>query len=66
MALEQRDERLRADLDLAVGLAHGDRPGGDAAHHHALEHRLTAHRSGPRGAQRLERLDLPAAVHGWH
>ena len=28
--------------DLAVRLAHRDRPGGRPAHHHALEHRLTA------------------------
>ena len=56
--LEHRVERERGDLDLAVGpalgvdavlgdllgqrLAHGDRPRRDAAHHHALEHGLTA------------------------
>ena len=26
-----------------LGPAHGDGPGGDAAHHHALEDRLAAH-----------------------
>ena len=58
--LEDRRERERGDLDLAVGpalgvdavlgdllgqrLAHGDRPGRHATHHHALEHGLTARR----------------------
>ena len=58
VALAPRDERLGGDLDLALGallrvgaargqllggrLAHRHRPGGDAAHHHALEHRLAA------------------------
>ena len=32
-------------------LAHRDRPVGDAAHHHALEHRLAAHGRVARGAQ---------------
>ena len=47
VALRPRDERLGADLDLAVGLADRDRPGRDAAHHHALEHRLAADRRVP-------------------
>ena len=37
-------DRLGADLDLAVGTAHGDGPDRDAAHHHALQHRLAADR----------------------
>ena len=57
-ALRPRDERERRDLDLAErgllgvepvlaellgrGLADRDGPGRDAAHHHALEHRLAA------------------------
>ncbi len=60
VALGPRDERLGDHLDLAVrallgvglagrellrrGLAHRHRPGGDAAHHHALEHGLAADR----------------------
>ena len=34
-------DRPLAEL-LGAGLAHGHRPVGDAAHHHALEHRLPA------------------------
>jgi hypothetical protein len=51
--LEDRDERERLDVDRALVLgdvraldlepADGDGPRGDAAHHHALEHRLAAH-----------------------
>ena len=41
------------DLDLAVGVAHRDRPRGRAAHHHALEHRLAAHVAGLGHAGRL-------------
>src|SRR5581483_8623764 len=36
------DQRLGRDLDRPVGLAAGHRPGGDAAHHHALEDGLAA------------------------
>ena len=42
--LRPGDERLRGDLDLALGRAHRHRPDRDAAHHHALEHRLAADR----------------------
>ena len=74
-----RDERLGDDLDLALGaapraelaglellrrgLAHRHRPGGDAAHHHALEHRLAADRR-VRAARssRPSAFDLAAAA----
>ncbi len=65
--LQRRVEREARDLDLAergllgralalgelLGgrLAHGDRPVGDAAHHHALEHRLAADRRVALGAE---------------
>ena len=42
--LRPGDERLGLDLDLALGGADGDGPDRDAAHHHALEHRLAADR----------------------
>ena len=45
VTLRPGDDRLRGDLDLALGVAHRHRPGGDAAHHHPLEHSLTADRS---------------------
>jgi hypothetical protein len=44
VALEPRDQREGLHLDVARGLADRHRPGGDAAHHHALEHRLAANR----------------------
>ena len=44
VALGPGDERERLDVDLLVGRADGDGPRGDAAHHHALEHRLPADR----------------------
>ena len=44
VALRPGDERLGGDLDLALGVADRDRPDRDAAHHHALQHRLTADR----------------------
>ena len=44
VALRPGDERLGLDLDLALGVADRDRPDRDAAHHHALEHRLAADR----------------------
>ena len=37
-------DRLGADLDLAVRTAHRHGPDRDAAHHHALEHRLATNR----------------------
>ena len=42
--LRPGDDRLGGDLDLALGRADGGGPGRDAAHHHALEDRLTADR----------------------
>ena len=44
------DAARRCEL-LGGGLAHRDRPVGDAAHHHALEHRLAAERRVAAGAQ---------------
>ena len=44
VALGPRNQRLRADLDLAIGLSHRHGPGRDPAHHHPLEHRLAADR----------------------
>ena len=52
VALRPGDDRLGADLDLALGRAHRDRPDRDAAHHHALEHRLAADRRVALGDQR--------------
>ena len=59
-ALSDEHERERLDLishwssgaSLGLGLADGDGPRGDAAHHHALEHRLAADRSVPLGDER--------------
>ena len=45
VASAQATSGLRAHIDLAIGLADRHRPGGDAAHHHALEDRLAAHGS---------------------
>ena len=59
VALRPRDQRLRGHLDCSVRLSHGHRPGRDAAHHHALEHRLAAHgrvAAGHRQAVRHPRL----------
>ena len=44
VALRPGDERLGLDLDLALGVADRDGPDRDAAHHHALQHRLAADR----------------------
>ena len=52
VALWPRADRLGADLDLAVGAAHRHGPDRDAAHHHALEHRLAADRRVALGDQR--------------
>ena len=52
VALRPGDERLGLDLDLALGGADGDGPDRDAAHHHALEHRLAADRRVALGDQR--------------
>ena len=41
-AVLRGDSSPSAELRFRRGLAHGHRPVGDAAHHHALEHRLTA------------------------
>jgi hypothetical protein len=67
--LEQRGQRVADDLDraerdllglqpalaqlLGRGLAHGDRPGRDAAHHDALEDGLAAHGGIALGYQRI-------------
>ena len=45
VALGPGDERERLHVDLAVGLADAHRPGGDAAHHHALHDGLAAYGS---------------------
>ena len=42
--LRPRNQWFGAELDLALGVAHRDRPGRDAAHHHPLQHRLPANR----------------------
>ena len=44
VALRPGLDRFGLDLDLALGTAHRDGPDRDAAHHHALQHRLAADR----------------------
>ena len=62
VALEPGDERERLDVDLPVLLAHGHRPGGHAAHHHALEHCLAADWSVPNRPERLRRRRVGPTV----
>src|SRR3977135_458480 len=42
VGIDDRPQALAQNLDLAVGLAHGDSVRGVGAHHDALEHGLTA------------------------
>ena len=44
VALRPGDDRLGGDVDAALRSPTGHRPGGDPAHHHALEHRLATDR----------------------
>ena len=59
VAVRPAGNLAHVDRDLAVGLAHRDRPRGRAAHHHTFEDRLAAHVAGlPRraGLDRVARL----------